>query len=111
MSYTSLTTIDGRLRFRRSRNESARPPLPVIIPLLTAAMLAALRPLMRKRSADSIAIAAATANMVICVRLVLISSNDTIVYWFGNWRPRGGIALGRSEEQTSELQSPYVTSY
>jgi multicomponent Na+:H+ antiporter subunit D len=71
-------------------------PFPVVIPLLCAALLTALRPIIRKAIADTIAITAATANTVICVLLVGLSRHDTLVYWFGNWRPRGGIALGIS---------------
>ena len=49
-----------------------------------------------KKFADAVAISAATANTVICAMLVYLSRADTLVYWFGNWKPRGGIALGIS---------------
>ena len=71
-------------------------PLPIVIPLFCAAVLTALRSFLPKRVADGIAIAAATANTAICAVLVYLSRADTLVYWFGNWQPRGGIALGIS---------------
>src|SRR5205823_11092377 len=35
-----------------------------------------------------------TAVTVLCLLLVLRSANHDLVYWFGGWRPRHGIAVG-----------------
>lgn len=68
--------------------------LPVVVPLFAAVLLAALRPLLRSRAADVIAIAAAAAGTGFSAWLWSASRNGTIVYWLGNWKPRQGIALG-----------------
>src|SRR5919202_1071648 len=56
------------------------PVLPVAVPLIVAAALAA----------TAIAVAA------LCALLLARSTDETIVYWFGGWQPRDGIALGIS---------------
>ncbi len=70
------------------------PPLPLALPLLSAAVLAGFRKRLSRAAADSIAIAAAAANTVICWLLLAGAHGQTIVYWFGNWFPRGTIVLG-----------------
>lgn len=75
------------------------PPLPVAVPLLVAAALAATSSLPgvgRRRVADTVAIATAAAVTVMCVLLLLQAAGAPIVYWFGGWRPRHGVALGIS---------------
>src|SRR5262245_7531699 len=67
---------------------------PVLIPLFAACALAALKPVLRPRAADVVAIAAAVASTVFSVLLWNASRSDTIVYWLGNWTPRHGIVLG-----------------
>ena len=75
---------------------SPLPALPVAVPLLGAAALAALRKLLSRAAADSLAIAIA-AGTLLCASLLLARSLDgTIVYWFGNWFPRGSVVLGIS---------------
>jgi multicomponent Na+:H+ antiporter subunit D len=69
-------------------------PLPVAIPLLTAAALTASGPLLGRRSDDLAGIAAAGATTVISTLLVLRSLDHDLVYWFGGWHPRAGVALG-----------------
>src|SRR5690242_15641961 len=69
-------------------------PLPVVIPLLSAVILAGLEPIQRRGWGHIIAITAAVANTIVCAVLVHASQSQTIVYWFGNWRPRNGVALG-----------------
>lgn len=70
------------------------PALPVVIPLLTAAVLAGLRKWLNRAAADAIGIAAAAVNLCVCFYLLRISERETIVYWFGNWHPRGAMVLG-----------------
>lgn len=71
-------------------------PLPVAIPLLTAALLAAGGKHTPRRLADALALLASSATAVICLALMLGSREDPIVYWFGGWYPRGNLALGIS---------------
>jgi multicomponent Na+:H+ antiporter subunit D len=70
------------------------PSLPVAIPLLGAAALAALRKVLSRRVFDSCSIAIALLNLAFCIELLIRSSSQTIVYWFGNWYPRGSMAIG-----------------
>ena len=72
------------------------PVYPVIIPLFTAALVAALTRLIPRRLSQAFAIAATLATIWIDVLLLKASAVQPIVYWFGNWRPRHGIALGVS---------------
>ena len=70
------------------------PTLPVAIPLLVAAVLAALSPVLPRRLADLMALATVLATMVLLVVLARQSAAAPIVYWFGGWRPREGLAVG-----------------
>jgi multicomponent Na+:H+ antiporter subunit D len=71
-------------------------PLVVALPLLTAAVLAAVAHLAHPRFDDLVAIAVSAAVTVCCVLLVFRSADGTIHYWFGGWKPRDGIAIGIS---------------
>jgi multicomponent Na+:H+ antiporter subunit D len=71
-------------------------PLPVAIPLLTAAALAAFGYWCGRRLDDVIAIAATAATLAISLLLVFRSNDHDLVYWFGGWKPRDGVALGIS---------------
>jgi multicomponent Na+:H+ antiporter subunit D len=68
--------------------------LAVVVPLLTAALLAATTSLRARRVADVVALTAAAATAGLCVALVARSSDHAIVAWLGGWRPRDGVALG-----------------
>jgi multicomponent Na+:H+ antiporter subunit D len=71
--------------------------LPVAMPLLVAAALAATASLNWCWMADAMTLATATAVTVLCTLLLVRSAHETIVYWFGSWQPRGGgVALGIS---------------
>jgi multicomponent Na+:H+ antiporter subunit D len=69
-------------------------PLPVAIPMIAAAALAAGGPFLGRRADDVIGIAAAAASGVISTLLLLRSLDHDLVYWFGRWTPRHGLALG-----------------
>ncbi len=71
-------------------------PLTVAVPLLMAALLAALSKIIPRMLADVLGIAAAAAMAVLAGILTWQSAKfGTLVYWFGNWHPRpGGIAVG-----------------
>ncbi|HTU48374.1 MAG TPA: proton-conducting transporter membrane subunit [Bryobacteraceae bacterium] len=72
------------------------PVLPVALPLLTAAVLAALSKVISERLSQLIAIASTLTVLAANLYLLKLSSSQPIVYWFGNWRPRHGLALGIS---------------
>ena len=73
---------------------NALPALPIALPLMAAAFLAGLRKHLPRPAADSIAIATSLVNLVLCSFLLVESHVRTIVYWFGNWYPRGSMVLG-----------------
>ena len=70
------------------------PALPVALPLLMAALLAGLRPWLRRWVADALAILTAAVCLCMCLLLVVLSQHHNIIYWYGNWAPRGRMALG-----------------
>jgi multicomponent Na+:H+ antiporter subunit D len=72
------------------------PALPVALPLLVAAALAATASFPWRRLADAVSLVTAGAVTVLCTLLLVRSLDGTLVYWFGGWRPRDGIALGIS---------------
>jgi multicomponent Na+:H+ antiporter subunit D len=71
-------------------------PLIVVVPLLMAAFLSAanvvLRP--RRRILDTLAIATALSVTGMLLYIVLATRAGDVVYWFGGFRPRRGIAIG-----------------
>ncbi len=69
-------------------------PLPVAIPLLGAATLSALRPWLSRRAMDACAIAITALDVFLCSLLLHAATAHTIVYWFGNWIPRGSLVVG-----------------
>src|ERR671936_470647 len=69
-------------------------PLPVAIPLVAAAFLTATGHFLGRRADDLVGIATAAAVTVISTLLILRSLDHDLVYWFGGWTPRHGIALG-----------------
>jgi multicomponent Na+:H+ antiporter subunit D len=71
-------------------------PLPVLIPLSVAAMLAAGNKVIPRAFADALSIAATVASGIVSALLLSSSSAQPIVYWFGGWTPRAGVALGIS---------------
>lgn len=74
---------------------SALTPLPVAVPLLGAAAVAAVRKWMSRAVADACAIAIAGAALVICAMLLDHAVRDgASAYWFGGWSPRGTMAVG-----------------
>jgi multicomponent Na+:H+ antiporter subunit D len=76
--------------------QNALPPLPVAMPLLLAALLAAFRQHLSRTVADVAALIGAGCNVAACALLFSQAQTQTIVYWFGGWQPRGSMALGIS---------------
>ncbi len=71
-------------------------PLPVAIPLIAAAFLAAVSPFLPRRLPDVAGLLAAVATAVVTGLILVESTGGSLVYWFGGWEPRHGIALGIS---------------
>lgn len=72
------------------------PATPIVVPLLIAAFLAALNRHIPRWLADSCAIFSALYACAASLILLLESADHPIVYWFGGWMPRAGVALGIS---------------
>ncbi|HEV7664172.1 MAG TPA: NADH-quinone oxidoreductase subunit E, partial [Chloroflexota bacterium] len=71
-------------------------PLPVAVPLLTAAVLVGGAPLWREPVASALGVLAALVTTLCCGALLVQASQGTLVYWFGGWQPHDGVALGIS---------------
>jgi multicomponent Na+:H+ antiporter subunit D len=71
-------------------------PLPVAVPLLTAVVLAACSPFLRRRVIEALALTASGATTIICLLLLLRSTESPFVYWYGDWAPRTEIMPGIS---------------
>lgn len=69
-------------------------PLAVALPLIVAALLAAVGTHLPRLLPDAIAIGCAAAVTAMTLILTLRSGHHTIVYWLGGWRPARGFALG-----------------
>jgi multicomponent Na+:H+ antiporter subunit D len=69
-------------------------PYPVVVPLLGAALLIFTAKLLPRRAADLLAIGAAAVAFACTITLWQTSWQGTIVYWFGGWTPREGVAVG-----------------
>jgi multicomponent Na+:H+ antiporter subunit D len=72
------------------------PALPVAVPLLVAAALAATASFPWRRMADIVSLVTAVGVTLLCALLLARSTSETLVYWYGGWQPRDGIALGIS---------------
>src|SRR4051794_5050730 len=58
-------------------------------------LLAATSPIVRRqRVAGIVGVLAALAMAGLCAATLAQARNDTLVVWFGGWRPRGGAAVG-----------------
>lgn len=70
------------------------PPLPIALPLLAAAALAAIGRLLPRRAVDSIALGTAAVTLALALLLVRATAAAPIIHWSGGWLPRGGVAVG-----------------
>ena len=59
-----------------------------------AALLAALNGRLPSRLGALLAIATAVATGGVCLSLIVLTRLDPLVYWFGGWTPRNGVAPG-----------------
>jgi multicomponent Na+:H+ antiporter subunit D len=71
-------------------------PLTVVLPMLAAAILVGAVPIAPRLVIDGLSIAVACAVAALAVSLLHDSGSDTLVYWFGGWQPREGVAIGVS---------------
>jgi len=75
---------------------SAVAPLPVAVPLATAAVVLFLNTVAPRRVVQALTLAAVAAEIGLAAALVHQTRSATTVYWFGGWTPRSGVALGIS---------------
>jgi multicomponent Na+:H+ antiporter subunit D len=69
--------------------------LPVAVPLLTAAALLAARPLLKNsRLARDLIAVAATVSVAVMLLFLIFRTEAGSAYWFGGFRPVGGVAIG-----------------
>jgi multicomponent Na+:H+ antiporter subunit D len=73
---------------------SALAPLPVALPLAVAALLLLVGRLLPRRLPDFFAMASALAILAIDAVMTLAARHAPLVYWFGDWPPRGSLVLG-----------------
>jgi len=71
-------------------------PLPLAVSLLGAAGLTALRGVLGRRVFELAAVAVSAAVALLLAALLAASIEAPIVYWFGDWTPVDGVALGIS---------------
>ncbi|HSZ40181.1 MAG TPA: complex I subunit 5 family protein [Trebonia sp.] len=70
-------------------------PLPVVVPLIVAAALLALRPLAgHRRILDLVAVLTSAAVAVMLLVLVAETIGGDSAYWFAGFRPAGGVVIG-----------------
>src|SRR5581483_2035261 len=72
------------------------PALLVAVPLTMAAFLAGFRKLVPRWLADLLSILTALTNLLLASVWAWHALHATQVYWFGNWFPRGHMAIGVS---------------
>ncbi|HEX3454424.1 MAG TPA: complex I subunit 5 family protein [Gaiellaceae bacterium] len=70
------------------------PPLLVAVPLLAAALTAALDHFTPAPVQDALVVGAAAATTVLAFLLLWHAEGTEVVHWFGGWEPRHGVALG-----------------
>lgn len=73
---------------------AALAPLPVALPLAVAALLLASAHYLPPRWPDAIGVLTAAAVGIIAAGLAGAAAQAPIVYWFGGWTPRHGVAIG-----------------
>jgi multicomponent Na+:H+ antiporter subunit D len=71
-------------------------PLVIAIPLVGAAVIAAIGHHLPAQVFNLAATAAAASVTALATILIFRSADHDLVYWFGGWRPRHGVAIGIS---------------
>jgi multicomponent Na+:H+ antiporter subunit D len=70
------------------------PPLAVVVPLAVAALLLLLSHVLPNPLPDAIATATALAVLAATCAIAVAANDAPLVYWFGNWAPRGQLVIG-----------------
>ena len=69
-------------------------PLPVVIPLIAAALVTAVGHFTPRLVHNLIAVAATAASFAFSILVLLQSVPQERLHWFGGWTPRAGVAIG-----------------
>jgi len=69
-------------------------PLPVVLPLLAAAVNAALDHVTPRWVHDSVTVAGLASSFVFSILIMVDSMSGEPLHWFSGWTPRGGVAIG-----------------
>jgi multicomponent Na+:H+ antiporter subunit D len=69
-------------------------PLPVVIPLIAAALTTAGDHMLPRRLGDAIGVVGAAGAFACSLVVLLASERHTQLTWFGGWKPREGAAIG-----------------
>jgi multicomponent Na+:H+ antiporter subunit D len=69
-------------------------PLPVVIPLIAAALCTAGDHVLPRRLGDAIGVVGAAGAFAFSLVILLASEKHTQLTWFGGWKPRGHAAIG-----------------
>ena len=72
----------------------ALPPLPVVTPLIVASILLAFSRVLPRPVPDGLAILTALVSAAMCAAMLPQAADQPLVYWFGGWTPRDGLAIG-----------------
>jgi multicomponent Na+:H+ antiporter subunit D len=70
------------------------PVVPVALPLLAAAIVAAAGGHVPHRVSHAFSVIAAAVAAAASIALLIASRDHPILYWFGGWAPRDGVCLG-----------------
>jgi multicomponent Na+:H+ antiporter subunit D len=73
---------------------SQLPALVIAVPLIIAALVMALAKRLPRIAVDILAIVTAAGTTVGLMLLLQASLVNMVVYWFGGWTPRDGVAIG-----------------
>lgn len=71
-------------------------PLPVVVPLLAAALALLVEKLVPRRVIDALAVLVTAAVSVECMALAHAATTAPLAYWYGEWSPARGPVLGIS---------------
>jgi multicomponent Na+:H+ antiporter subunit D len=70
--------------------------LPIVVPILCAAMLVVIRPLLPRLGLDAIAVATVAAAATLLALILAKAIHHPFAYWMGGWRPVHGVTIGIS---------------
>ena len=69
-------------------------PLSVAVPLMTAAVLLAFRPLLQGRQVRGVIAVAASASVAVMLLVLTLKTGAGSACWFAGFHPTGGVAIG-----------------